>query len=141
MTDLTQLPDARLLDSTRALTLRSVEVEADLLAHLAEVETRKLHLDLAFPSMFEWCTEELGMSEGVAFNRIYVARLARRLPAVLDAVRTRRVHLSGLRLLAPHLSEENCAEFLEEATGKSKRQIEILVTRFAPRPPVPATIR
>lgn len=140
-TELLSVSDQELLDSTRALVARSNIVEADLLAHLSEVETRKLHLDRAFPSMFEFCTEELGMSEGVAFNRIYVARLSRRLPVVLDCVRESRVHLSGLRLLAPHLSEANCADLLAEASGKSKRDIERLVTRFAPKPLVPATIR
>lgn len=133
--------DAELLDSTRALVLRSNTIEADLLAHLTEVEDRKLHLERAFPSMFEYCMEELGMSEGVAANRIYVARLVRRLPLVLEWVRASRIHLSGLRVLAPHLTDTNCAALLAEAAGKSKRDIELLVTRYAPKPPVPTTIR
>src|SRR5438093_12942149 len=76
----------------------------DLLVHLGEVDERKLYLECAFPSMFEFCVGELRFSEDAAYNRIMVARAARRLPAVIEAMRSGQVHLSGLRLLAPHLT-------------------------------------
>ena len=43
-------------------------------------------------------------SEGAAYNRIAVARAGRQWPAVIDALHSGKVHLAGLRLLAPHLS-------------------------------------
>jgi len=49
--------------------------------------------------------------------------------------------LTGLRLLVPHLTEKNQAKVLAEAAGKSKREIEEIVARLAPREPVPALIR
>jgi len=70
-----------------------------------------------------------------------VARAAGRLPAVIDALRSRRVHLTGLRLLVPHLTAENYEEVLAGAAGKSKREIEELVVRLAPQPPVAAVVR
>jgi hypothetical protein len=51
------------------------------------------------------------------------------------------VHLSGLRILAPHLTAANSDELLTESIGKSKRQIEEIVARHAPRPAVPEVIR
>src|SRR5947208_12482543 len=97
------LSNHQLLSATRDLVRRSCSTEADLLLHLGEIDERKLHLDRAFSSMFTFCTRELGFSEGAAYNRIFVARAGRRLPAVIEAVRSGRVHLAGLRLLAPHL--------------------------------------
>src|SRR4051812_12326807 len=76
-----------------------------------------------------------------ADNRIFVARAARRLPQILGALGSGRVHLAGLRLLVPHLTEENCDQVLAEAAGKSKREIEELVARLAPQPSVPDVIR
>ena len=102
---LVRISNAELLDSTRAFVRSSNVLEADLVEHLGEIEERRLHLEQAFPSMFDFCTRELGMSEAVALNRIYVARLARRLPLVLEWVRSGRIHLSGMRELAPHLTE------------------------------------
>jgi len=74
-------------------------VEAELLVHLGEIDERKLYLDRAFSSMFAFCVGELGFSEDAAYNRIGVARAARRLPVILEAVRSGQVHLTGLRLL------------------------------------------
>ena len=135
------LTDDALLAATRGLVERTLAVSAELLVHLGEIDARKLYLPRAFPSMFAFCVTDLGFSEDVAYNRIMVARLARRLPAVLDALRSGRVHLAGLRVLAPHLTHDNSDALLAEATGKSKRQIEEIAARLAPKPPVASSIR
>ena len=44
------------------------------------------------------------------------------------------VNLSTVRLLAPYLTPENYDECLAEAARKSKREVEVLVARLAPRP-------
>jgi len=59
------------------------------------------YLACAHPSMFAFCVGELGFSEDAAYNRITVGARGRRLPAVIEAARSGRVHLAGLRLLAP----------------------------------------
>ncbi len=87
-----------LLSATRELVQKSCDVEAELLVHLGEIDERKLYLDCAFPSMFTFCVGELGFSEGAAYNRIMVARAARRMPVIAEALRTGQVHLAGLRL-------------------------------------------
>src|SRR3954467_7352159 len=138
---LQSLSSSDLLSATRALVRKSHALEADLLVHLAEVDERKLYLECSHPSMFAFCVVELGFSDDAAYNRIMVARVGRRLPAVIEAARSGDVHLAGLRLLAPHLTLENHRAVLAEATGKSKRDIELIVARLAPLPPVPATIR
>ena len=135
------LSDDKLLSATRALVARSNEATAHLVAHLAEVDARKLYLEQAQPSMFAWCVAELGASEDVACNWIAVARASRGYPAVLDALRAGKVHLTGLRMLSPHLTGEGHLALLDEAAGKSKRKIEEIVARIAPRPAVPASMR
>jgi hypothetical protein len=116
-------------------------MDADLLLLLGEIDARRLYAEKAFPSMFAFCTQELGFSEDVACNRIDVARLARRFPGVVDFVRAGRIHLSGLRLLQTVLTEENVDAVLAAAAGKSKRAIEELVAGLAPRPFVLPSIR
>ena len=138
---LESLDSTELLSATRELVRKSHCVEADLLTHLGEIDERKLYLDCAHPSMFAFCLGELGFSECAAYNRITVARIGRRLPAVIEAVRSGRVHLAGLRLLAPHLTTDNHEILLAQAAGKSKREIEEMVARLWPLPPVPTSIR
>src|SRR5438105_2721441 len=93
-----------LMARARDLARRCVEGEADLVLHLAEIDRRKLYLDRAFSSMYTFCVGELGFSDDAAYNRIAVARAARRFPAILEALRSGKVHLAGLRVLAPHLT-------------------------------------
>src|SRR6266571_505922 len=141
MIDLSLLTDADLLSATRELARQSCVIEADLLVHLGEIDERKLYLGRAHPSMFAFCTREPGISEGAAYNRILVARAARKLPAIIEAVRTGRIHLAGMRLLAPHLNAKNHEQLLTRAAGRTKEEIAELVAALPPRPPPPAMIR
>jgi len=135
------LCNEELLSATREILRRGCVVEAHLLVHLAEIEERRLHLEMACSSMFAFCVTKLGFSEDATYNRLGVARAGRQFPAVLDALRSGDVHLSGLRVLVPHLTAENHREVLVRAAGKSKREIEELVAALAPRPPVPDAMR
>ncbi len=91
--------------------------------------------------MFRYCTEVLHFSEATAFHRIHVARAARRFPSLLDHVRQGRIHLAGLSLLVPHLTQENHVELLDMAYHKSKRAIEKFLAERSPKPRVPALVR
>jgi len=135
-----RLADDTLLARLRALVVRSNETEAELLAHLGEVDERRLYLP-EHTSLFVFCTAELGFSEAAAEHRIAVARAARRFPRMLELLSRGRIHLSGLRVLVPHLTEQGAQTLLEQAAGKSKRSIEELVARLAPRPEVADSIR
>jgi hypothetical protein len=138
---LTSLGNDELLASTRAILRRGCVVEADLLLHLAEIEERSLYLKMASSSMFAFCVSELGFSEDQAYSRIAVAHAGKRFPCVVESLRSGKVHLTGLRLLGPHLTEHNHRDVLAQSAGKSKRQIEELVAKLAPQPPVPTMIR
>ena len=68
--------DDELLRRLSALLKDSRRVEADLIAHISEVDTRKLYAREAAPSMFAYCTEVLHLSEPEAALRIRVARVS-----------------------------------------------------------------
>ena len=138
---LASLGNEELLAATRQILRRACVVEADLLVHLAEIEERELHLEMACSSMFTFCVTRLGFSEDAAYNRTTVAQAGKKFPAIIEALRSGEVHLTGLRLLARHLNAENHREILARAAGKSKREIEDLVARLAPKPPVPSDMR
>ena len=136
---LSHLSDRTLLHDLAALVARDRATNAELLAHLAEVDARKLYLPAAYPSMYAYCLGELRMSEETACRRIRAARAARDFPTIFAAVADGRLHLSAVVLLAPHLTVENAGELL--AALKSKSEIErILADRF-PRPDVPTRLQ
>ena len=75
--------DDDLIASTRELARKSNGVEAELLLHLGEFDARKIYRERASPSMIAFCMREFNFSEGAAANRVFVARAARELPAIL----------------------------------------------------------
>ena len=56
------------------------------------------------PSLHAYCCEALGLSDGEAYNRIEVARAARRFPVILEMLAAGTVTLTAVRLLAPRLT-------------------------------------
>ncbi len=138
---LQSLSDDELLHRLSEIVQRSRRVEADLIAHIGEVDDRRLYAREACSSTFVFCVEVLHLSEAESYFRIAVARAARKHPLLLTMLGDGRLHLSGIALLAPHLSEANCEEVLARATHMSKRRIEELVAELAPKPDVPALIR
>ena len=130
---LSHLSDAVLLRNTSELVARDRVTTAELLAHIAEVDARKLYLPAAYPSMFAWCVGELRLSEDAAYKRIQAARIARLCPAILSAVADGRLHLTGVGMLAPYLTTENADGLLRAAAYKSKAEIELLLAERFPR--------
>jgi hypothetical protein len=135
------LSDDEVLCGLSALLEKSRRIEWELVAHIGEVEERRLYAREACDSMFVYGTEVLHLSEHEAYLRIAAARAAREHPMLLAMLGDGRLHLSGIAKLAPHLTVANREELLERATHKSKRQIEVLVADLMPRPDVPASIR
>ncbi len=141
LTSLTRLSDAELVARVKSLVARERDATAHLVAHLAELDTRDVHLREGYESLYVYCRDALGLSEGESYNRIEVARAARRFPAILEMLAAGAVNLTAARLLAPHLTPANHREVLDSARGKKKREIEEIVARLSPRPDVAALPR
>jgi hypothetical protein len=129
---LEHLSDAELLAGTRHLVGRSNQLLAELLAHLGEVEARGIHRTRACSSLYTYCIYELRFSEDEAFRRVAAARLVRRFPALLDALASGELHLTGLLLVGPHLTAGNLVEVL--APRQAPHQARDCAPGSHPRP-------
>jgi hypothetical protein len=138
---LAALSDDDLLRRLTRLLAQSRRVESDLVAHIAEVDARRLFAHRAFPSMFAYCTDALHLSESEAYLRITAAWAPREHPMILPMLGDGRLHLSAVVLLSPHLTGENRETLLQRAMHRSKRQIEELVAELFPRADAPALMR
>jgi hypothetical protein len=70
-----------------------------VIACIAEIEIRKIYLDRAYPSLFEYLTKEFGYSESAAYRRIGAARLLRQVPEMAQKIEDGRINLSQASLL------------------------------------------
>ena len=141
LASLRRLSDSELIARVKRLAARERRASALLVAHLAELGTRDVHLRAGFSSLFVYCRDALAFSEHEAYNRVEVARAARRFPVILELLAAGSVNLTTVRLLGPHLTPENHDRVLESARGKRKAEVEEIVARLAPFPEVPAFIR
>jgi hypothetical protein len=135
------LSDSELLDAVKAAAQSERDVTARLVALLAHVDQRRLYLGEGCSSLFTYCTQVLHLSEHAAYGRIEAARAARRYAIVLDLLADGSVTLTTVTLLAPLLTSANHRALLDEARHKSKRDVEHIVARLRPQPPVAATVR
>jgi len=125
----------------RVLAARERQATARLIAALAELDSRRLYLGEGFSSLFKFCTERLHLAEHAAYNRIEAARAARRWPIILEMLADGRVTVTAVRLLAPHMTDENHRVVLDAAVHRTRREVEQQIAALRPLPPVPSIVR
>lgn len=128
-----RLSNKQLLVSLEAAVRHESESTIEVLLRLGEVETRKLHLILGYGSMFDYCVKGLRYSESSANRRIRAARCARTFPAVLEMLRSRRITVTTLSMVASFLTPRNVSAVLGEMAGKTQREVDEIVGRYRPR--------
>ena len=121
------LSDDELLRRLSSLVESSRRTQAELVAHIAEVDTRRLFAGEAFPSMFQYCLDVLHLSEAEAYSRITAARTVRKHPMLVDMLADGRLHLTAVCKLGKHLTEGNRDEVLAKSVHTTKRKLDELI--------------
>lgn len=136
-----RISDKALLAEMQRLVASERHATAQLVACLAEFDRRRLYLALGYSSLFRYCTDSLRLSEDATFSRIEVARAVRRFPCLVDQLAAGELTLTAARLLAPHLTSENVRALLAAVRHKGIKEVQCVIARHKPLPPVPSTIR
>lgn len=135
------LSDGDLLSGLSHVLRVSRRTAAEVVAHLGEVESRRLHLLGGYASMFAYCVSRLGMSEDEAYRRIEVARLVRRFPLLFNQLANGHVSLTVAALLKSHLTSANHEALLAAVSSKTVQQAREVLACWFPRPDVMPLIR
>lgn len=104
------------------------------------MDERELYKRFACSSMFMYC-RKLGMSEGSCARRIDSARAIRKFPSLLPLIERGELHLTALSIVCSILTPENVDSVIASVAGKSKREVEEIKVRLAPKPDVSDMIR
>jgi len=113
---------------------------AHLIAHIGEIGARKLYLPLAYKSLLRYCMSELGLKRAEALARIRVARVARRLPLIFEALADNRLNMTAVILLNPYWSKTTVDELIAAAAYKDKPEIQQLIADRFPKLDVPSQV-
>ena len=135
------LSDGALIEEVTRCARDERHATAQIIAHLAELDSRRLHLGAGCSSLFAYCRDVLGLSDDAAYNRVEAARACRLFPGVLEHLVDGSLTVTSLRLLARHLTVENHRELLAVAARRSKREVEELIAHRFPKPDTPSSVR
>src|SRR5690606_11893613 len=94
-----------LVSELRSFVSEERQATLRVLHYLREVETRRLHLEAGYPSLFEYCVRELGYSEGAAHRRVSAMRLMRDIPQVEKKIEAGRLSLTAAAKAQSHFKE------------------------------------
>jgi hypothetical protein len=138
---LERLSSAELDRSAEKLVLAEKGNIAKLIAHIAEMSSRKAALELGYRNMFDYCVRRLNVSEGAVPARIHVANVSRRYPQLLAALAENRISLTVASLLAAHVHEDNVDKLISDCAGMTRKETEEYLVALKPKPVFEPLIR
>ncbi|MCB9882073.1 MAG: HNH endonuclease [Planctomycetes bacterium] len=124
-----QLSDDELCSQATQLAGITLKHTAELIAHISVIAEKQAFRP-EYTSLFTYCINELGLSEGETHVRTQVANVCRRFPQLLDSLGANRMSLTVAGKLAPHLNMENASELIAACEGMTRRQVEEYLVQF-----------
>lgn len=139
-----KITNENLVSQLKTLVAEERQLTTQILELLREVESRKLFLPMGYPSLFEFCTKELGYAEGAAHRRISAMRLIKDVPEVQNKILSGELSLSvasQAQSFFNNQKKKNQAygqpaklELLERLENVSTRDCEKVLLQIDPEP-------
>lgn len=137
---LSKLANEELNSQLKALVQQERELLSEILRHIAEVDSRKLYLKMAYPNLFTYLTEHLGYSAGSAQRRIDAARLLNEVPALAEKLESGDLNLSQVSVVQKAIrqkskearvsvSQEEKQNLFESLSGQSYEATQKIVAQ------------
>jgi hypothetical protein len=128
-----------LLQTTEKLVREERRISGEILECLHEIETRFLHAEMGYSSLYEFCVKHLRYSEGSAHRRISAMRVLKNLPtearkSTEEKIKTGSITVSNLSLMHSFIkqakkqnlqfNEEQKTALLQQIENQGKREAE-----------------
>lgn len=117
------------------------QAEAELMETIQEVERLRVFQAAGYGSLFEYCCQELRLTESVAYNFINVGRKVRHPSRLRSAIRDGELSVTKARKMTAVMTAENEAQWAERAKKLSTRELEKTVVRERPLEACPPRVR
>lgn len=146
--ELPSLSSDELVSETKRLVCEERRIGLDVLAHLREVDRRRLYLERGHSSLFSFCLRELGYSEPQAQLRIDAMRALRDTPGIEVKVRSGELPVTSVAKVQRFIRKEKIRTgqalpaterltLFTQVQGKSSRQIERILFEVSPESALP----
>ena len=105
--EIKKLSDQNLLFQTKYLVQKERNITIQVLRHLSEIESRKLHLKRGFASLFDYAIRDLGYSHSAAYRRIKVMKLCREVPEIVSKLKAGSLNLTTVSKLQAYFEKQD----------------------------------
>jgi hypothetical protein len=106
MNAVSKLSNIELEATLKTLALNERKLLHAILEHIKEVDTRRLYLERAYPSMYEYLVSELNYSGSAAMRRLEAARLLKVIPSMSEKIQDGSLNLSQIGELSKAIKEK-----------------------------------
>lgn len=90
----------------KKLVMQERELLHEILLHIQQVEVRRIYLDRAYASIYEYLVKELNYSGSAAMRRIEAARLLKQIPTLSTQIESGDLNLSQIGELSKAFKEK-----------------------------------
>jgi hypothetical protein len=73
-----------LVNETKDLCKKENDINAQIIRNLIEINNKKIHLELGYGSLFEFCIDELGLSPASTQRKMDAVRLSQSVPDLVE---------------------------------------------------------
>ena len=105
--EIKKLSDQNLLFQTKYLVQKERNITIQVLRHLSEIESRKLHLKRGFASLFDYAVRDLGYSHSAAYRRIKVMKLCREVPEIVSKLKVGSLNLTTVSKVQSYFEKQD----------------------------------
>lgn len=109
------------------------KAESELISILQEIDNKKSFRFLGYASLFQYATVALKLAENQAYTLITVARKAKEIPELKEAISAGVLNSSNARRITSLITPENKDEWIKKAAQLSQRELEKEVAALAPK--------
>ena len=88
------------VEKLKQLVASERRITAEIIAHIQEIDQKKIFAQLGYPSLFAFLTEHIGYAAASAQRRIEAARLLSAVPEVKNEIKSGALNLSQVALVA-----------------------------------------
>lgn len=139
---LSKVSNVRLVSKLKSLRDSENVTLANIVLCLSEIDFRQLYRDLGYSSLFTFCREGLGYSEGSAYRRAQAARALKTNPEIYELIKSGKISLCAISEIVKVEDKSAKKELLQTSEGKSKVEIQCMTAKYLPAlPPKRDSIR
>ncbi len=94
------------VERLKQLVASERKITAQIIEHILEIDQKKIHVQMGYPTLFVFLTEYIGYSAASAQRRIEAARLLNSVPEVKKDIQSGCINLSQVALVAQSIRQK-----------------------------------